>query len=161
MVVACTAGPAWSQLVSVKTLSLDMTLTLLNTAAKCAKSDKVTVAIVDRNQVLLASFRGPLATVNTMDIARRKAATAAQFGRASGDLAGRGPGAPANPAANPEIARLNQLLTMSSAGELILGGALPIKLGDETIAAIGVSGVGPMEEACAKEAIAAIQNQLK
>ena len=123
------------------------------------------MAIVDRNQVLLASFRGPLATVNTVDIARRKAATAAQFGRGSGELGGPGrgpaPGVPANPAVNPDVARLNQLLTMSSAGELILGGALPIKLGDETIAAIGVSGIGPMEEACAKEAIAAIQNQLK
>lgn len=174
------AVPAWAQLVPVKTLSADMALTLLTTAAKCSKSERVSIAIVDRNQVVTATFRGPLATLNTVDLARRKAASAAQFGRATGNPqpagAGGQPGgaAPAgSAAASPQteaqmletivqmLRNMNGQVNNIANNESGLGGAEPIKVGDETIAAIGISGTGPTEGTCAREAIAAIQDKLK
>jgi uncharacterized protein GlcG (DUF336 family) len=143
------SAPSMAQLVTVKQLSREMVLTLLSTAAKCANTDKVTIAVVDRNQSVLAQFRGPTGTVGAMDVARRKANTAVQFGQPTSAIA------TANQA-NPARAAM-----MASAGDLVLGGAVPIKVGDEIIGAIGVSGAAQAEEPCANAAVEAIQSQLK
>jgi uncharacterized protein GlcG (DUF336 family) len=44
-----------------------------------------------------------------------------------------------------------------------LGGALPIKVGDETIGAVGVSGApgGERDEVCAKAGLDKVADQLK
>jgi hypothetical protein len=48
-------------------------------------------------------------------------------------------------------------------GFLVLAGGVPVKLGKETIGAIGVGGApgGHLDEACANAAIAKVQDQLK
>jgi uncharacterized protein GlcG (DUF336 family) len=55
--------------------------------------------------------------------------------------------------------RAEQFLT----GVIALAGALPVKVGDDVIAAIGVCGApgGEKDEACAKAAIHKVADQLK
>lgn len=48
-------------------------------------------------------------------------------------------------------------------GFLVLGSGVPLKIGNETIGAIGVAGApgGHLDEACAQKAITALKNQLQ
>jgi uncharacterized protein GlcG (DUF336 family) len=48
-------------------------------------------------------------------------------------------------------------------GFLLLGGGVPIKVGNETIGAVGVGGApgGHLDEQCAMAGIAKVQDQLK
>ncbi len=57
---------------------------------------------------------------------------------------------------NPEAANLNTLDEL-----LLLGGGLPLKVGDQVIGAIGVAGAGGAanDEACARQAIDRVLTQ--
>jgi uncharacterized protein GlcG (DUF336 family) len=84
------------------------------------------------------------------EVARRKAYTAAQLRVSTADFAKRVAGGGFNPAVfDPQLATAV--------------GGLPIKVGNDTIAAIGVSGApgGDKDEACANAGLAKINDQLK
>jgi uncharacterized protein GlcG (DUF336 family) len=84
------------------------------------------------------------------EVARRKAYTAAQLRVSTADFAKRVQGGGFNPAVFD-----NQLATAQ--------GGLPIKVGNDTIAAIGVSGApgGDKDEACAGAGLAKISDRLQ
>jgi uncharacterized protein GlcG (DUF336 family) len=110
----------------------------------------VSVAIVDRAGDLELLLVGDGAGALTRSLSRRKAYTAAMRRASSGDLAKQvaAPGA-----FNP---------TLYDRQLVALAGAVPIKVGDETIGAIGVSGApgGDKDEACANAGIAKISDRL-
>ena len=110
----------------------------------------VSVAVVDRVGDLKLLLVGDGAGALTRSLSRRKAYTAATRRVSTGELAKQ----VATPGAfNPTLYD-RQLVAVQ--------GGMPIKAGDETIGAIGVSGApgGDKDEACANAGLAKIADQL-
>ena len=146
------AGSANAQLLNHKDLSLATALTIATTASETCKGQgyRVTVAVVGRNGEIIVHLRGDDASPHTLENSQRKAFTARTFRTSSGEFAQRVKD-------NPTSGAL--WLTGISANQ----GALPIKIGDEVIGAVGVSGApgGDKDEACAKAGIDKVADQLK
>jgi uncharacterized protein GlcG (DUF336 family) len=138
---AALASPADAQLLSHKDLSLATALTIATTAAETCKSQghRVTVAVVGRTGEIIVHLRGDDASPHTIENSQRKAFTARTYRTSSGEFAQRQKD-------NPPGAAL--WLTGISAA----AGGLPIKVGEDVIGAVGVSGSpgGDKDEACAK-----------
>ena len=108
------------------------------------------MAVVDRSGQLRVLLRGDGSPPHGFELARRKAYTSRTFRRPSLEWAKR-----------TETGLAGQRML---ADVIPLGGGMPIKVGDETIGAVGVTGVpGGQEgdENCAKAAIAKVADQLK
>jgi uncharacterized protein GlcG (DUF336 family) len=146
------ATPAQAQLLSHKDLSAGMALTMAQTAiSTCtANGHKVSVTIVGRNGEVILQVRGDNTGPHTMENSLRKAYTARTFRITSGEFADR-------VKANPTTGAV--FLTNIAAAQ----GALPIKVGDDVIGAIGVSGApgGEKDEVCSKAAIDTVADLLK
>ncbi len=109
----------------------------------------VTVSVVDRAGNVQAMLRGDNAAEHTVDASRQKGYTAAAFGANTSDLAGRAKGD------GPTVADLP--------GTLFLPGGVTVKVGNASIAGIGVGGApdGNADQACAAAGLAAIEGSLK
>jgi uncharacterized protein GlcG (DUF336 family) len=146
------AAPASAQLLNHKDLSLATALAIATTAADTCKGQgyRVSVSVVGRNGEIIAQLRGDEASPHTLDFSFRKAYTARTFRIASGEIANRFKQDPAYFAVHVPNAAPSQ-------------GALPIKIGEETIGAVGVSGApgGEKDEACAKAGTDKVADQLK
>jgi uncharacterized protein GlcG (DUF336 family) len=107
---------------------------------------RVVAVVVDRAGQVLALLRDENARGHAIEIATRKAYTSAMVGYDTARLA-------TNIANGTTPASITQ-----TSGFTGLIGGLPIKLGDEVVGAIGVSGApgGPLDEACAKAAMQAV-----
>jgi uncharacterized protein GlcG (DUF336 family) len=141
-----------AQVLMQRDVSLKMALTIAEAAiAECDKTgNSVSVAVVDRAGRLRAFLQGDKAAPHNIELAQRKAYTARTFGRTSADWASRTePGS--------ELAGQRQLEHV-----IALRGGVPIKVGDETIGAVGVSGsTSGGDEACAMAGVAQVADQLK
>lgn len=151
--LACAlALPAGAQLLTEKSLSAAMALAIAQTALETCTSQgyHVSVHVLGRNGEILVAVRGDGAPPHTMENSQRKAYTARTFRIPSGEFAQRVKD-------NPTLSAVH--LT----GIIAAQGALPIKVGDEVIGAVGVSGApgGDKDEACAKAGIDKIAEQLK
>jgi uncharacterized protein GlcG (DUF336 family) len=150
--VSTLAQPASAQLISQKSLSPTMVVTMAQTAMETCKSNgyRVSVTVVGNAGEVLIQLRGEGVGPHTMENSQRKAYTARTFRVPSGVWA-------ENLAKDP--VRAGQFLT----GVIAFAGALPIKVGDDVIGAIGVSGApgGEKDEACAKAGIDKVADQLK
>lgn len=111
---------------------------------------RVSAAVVDRAGVLKALIRHDGAGPHTVDASRRKAFTAASMRNGTSAIAE----AVRN---NPPAAQL-----VAIDGFLVLGGGLPIRIGDEVVGAIGVGGApgGHLDDQCAEAGIAKIRDRL-
>lgn len=145
-----TSAPA--DLLARKDLSLDAALTIATTAAATCKAQgyRVTVHVIGRNAEVIVAIRGDNASPHTFENSFRKAYTARTMRRPSADLAKR-------LKENPTLG--HQHLSNFVA----LAGALPIKIGEDTIGAVGVSGApgGEKDEVCAKAGIDKVAAELK
>ncbi|WP_296739250.1 heme-binding protein [Mesorhizobium sp.] len=132
---------------------MDIALELAQSAVKACAADNynVSAAVVDRAGVLRALLRADNAGVHTPDSARRKAYTAVSLRAPTSAIA-------KNIQDNPAAAQL-----VAVDGFLILAGGVPVKIGNETIGAIGVGGApgGNLDEACALAAIKQVEGKLK
>jgi uncharacterized protein GlcG (DUF336 family) len=146
------AAPAQAQLLAHKDLSLATALTIATTAGETCKGQgyRVSVAVVGRNGEIIVHLRGDETGPHTMENSFRKAFTARTFRSPSGEFAQRVKD-------NPTSGQVH--LTNVIANQ----GALPIKIGDEVIGAVGVSGApgGEKDEACAKSGIDKVADALK
>jgi uncharacterized protein GlcG (DUF336 family) len=151
-VAGALAMPAGAQLLTQRSLSAGTAMTIAETAlATCTKQGyHVSVHVLGRNGEVLVAVRGDDAPPHTMENSQRKAYTARTFRIPSGEFAQRVKD-------NPTLGAVH--LT----GIVAAQGALPIKVGDEVIGAVGVSGApgGEKDEACAKAGIDKIADQLK
>jgi uncharacterized protein GlcG (DUF336 family) len=151
-ILCLVAMPAGAQLLTEKSLSAAMAIAIAQTALEtCTKEGyHVSVHVVGRNGEVLVAMRGDGAPPHTMENSERKAYTARTFRIPSGEFAQR-------VKENPTLSAVH--LT----GIIAAQGALPIKVGDEVIGAVGVSGApgGEKDEACAKAGIEKIAGQLK
>jgi uncharacterized protein GlcG (DUF336 family) len=142
-------SPGSAQVLTEHDVSVRMALTIAEAAqAECGV--KVTVAVLDRTGRLRVFLQGDGASPHNLELARRKAYTALTFGRTSAEWAQR----------TETNLQGQRMLT----DVIPLQGGVPIKLGDETIGAVGLSGApmgGTQEEACGKAGIAKVADQLK
>jgi uncharacterized protein GlcG (DUF336 family) len=146
------AGAAQAQLLQRKDLSLATALTIAQTAAETCKATgyNVTVHVLGRNGETIVSLRGDNANPHTYENSMRKAYTSRTFRIPSGEFEER-------VKANPTTGQIVLANVVASRG------ALPIKVGDDVIGAVGVSGApgGDKDEACAKAGIDKAADQLK
>ena len=154
-VAACAcafAAPASAQLLTQKNLSAAMALTIAQTALETCKASgyAVSVTVVGRSGEVLAQVRGDGTGPHTMENSFRKAYTSRTFRIPSGEMVER-------LKANPQLGliHLNNVIANQ--------GALPIKVGEETIGAAGASGApgGEKDEACVKAGIDKVAGMLK
>ena len=146
------AAPADAQLLARKDLSLAAALTIATTAADLCKSQgyRVSVTVVGRNGEVILQMRGDDAPPHTMENSFRKAYSARTFRVPSGELVKRVKDNPTAP-----FVYLSNVVAAQ--------GALPVKVGDDVIGAVGVSGApgGDKDEVCAKAGIDKVADQLK
>jgi uncharacterized protein GlcG (DUF336 family) len=147
------AAPAPAQLLEHKDLTAAIAMTIAQTAVETCKANgyAVSAAVVGRNGEIIVQVRGDNASPHTFENSFRKAYTARTLRAPSGALVER---MKADPVIG-NILHLNHIIA--------LPGALPIKIGDETIGAAGVSGApgGDKDEACVKAGIDKVADQLK
>jgi uncharacterized protein GlcG (DUF336 family) len=146
------ASPADAQLLNHKDLSLATALAIATTASETCKgqSYRVTVAVVGRTGEIIVHLRGDDASPHTLENSLRKAYTARTFRTSSAEFGQR-------VKENPTSGALWITNISGSAG------ALPIKIGEDVIGAVGVSGApgGDKDEACAKAGLDKVADQLK
>jgi uncharacterized protein GlcG (DUF336 family) len=147
------AAPAPAQLLEHKDLTAAMAVTIAQTAIETCKANGYTVSatVVGRNGEIIAQIRGDNASPHTVENSFRKAYTARTLRAPSGALAER-------IKTDPAIGNILHLTNI-----IALQGALPIKVGEETIGAAGVSGApgGEKDETCVKAGIDKVADQLK
>jgi uncharacterized protein GlcG (DUF336 family) len=151
VLAAASTAAAFAQLPSSKVLTVDLAQQIATEAmAKCrADGFKVTVHVVDNSNFLKAFIRDDGAMPATIEVAKMKATTVVLFGRPSGPPANLAPGAPVPAPVVP--------------GTINAMGGVPIKVGDQMIGAVAVSGApgGDKDVACANAALAKVADKLK
>jgi uncharacterized protein GlcG (DUF336 family) len=152
LLAAALAAPASAQMLDHKDLSLATALTIATTAADTCKAqgNRVSVTVVGREGETLVFLRGDNSSPHTDENSRRKAYTALTFRIPSGVFAQRVKDNPTTGAVH-------------LSGIVAAQGALPIKVGNDVVGAVGVSGSpgGDKDEACAKAGLDKVADQLK
>ena len=149
---AAAVSPARADLPAKKYLPAALAVTIAQTAYEtCAQQGyKVSVHVVGDEGQSIVALRGDGTSPHTFENSQRKAYTARTFRTPSGEFAQRVKDNPTTGAVH-------------LAGVVAAQGALPIKIGEETIGAAGASGApgGEKDEACVKAGIDKIADQLK
>jgi uncharacterized protein GlcG (DUF336 family) len=137
--------------VTQKTLSLAMAQTIANGAiAKCQSMGfKIAVSVLDRGGLALVMLRDESASLHTVESSDRKAYTARTFRQPSAAIVKR-------ILDNPAVAGFKEYTRV-----IALAGGLPIKIGNDVIGAIGVSGSPGKDDDCAQAGIDKVADQLK
>ncbi len=150
---AMSVAAASAPYVQYRVLSMETAAQLaLESARACqAQGYQVAAAVVDRSGQLLAFSRDPLAGAHTIEVARRKAYSAASFQTAT-----------------LELQQGGGMQNLNNAAEvLIIGGGVPVQVGGQFYGAVGVSGapakdvMGDMDDACARAGIDHIREALE
>jgi uncharacterized protein GlcG (DUF336 family) len=135
-----------------KNVSMRMALTIIDGVLEQCTHDgyKVSVVIVGNEGVVRAAVRGDGTPPHTVEFARRKAYTARTRNMTSLEFM--------KQTDNPTNAYLKQIPDV-----VAVGGGVPIRAGNVTIGAVGVSGApgGEKDEVCANAGIARVADQLK
>ena len=146
------AGSANAQLLARKDISAAMAMTMAETAIATCKTNgyNVSANVLGRGGEIIVAMRGDNTGPHTLENSMKKAYTANAQKRSSGEYA---------KAFNAAPPRGGVLLTNLMPAQ----GALPIKVGEDTIGAIGVSGApgGEKDEVCSKAGIDKVADQLK
>ena len=136
-----------------KNMSLELAGQIASaTVAACsAAGHNVTATVVDRAGGVRAVMRADNAGPHTLEASRLKAYTSAS---AKNTTLAMMEGAQKNPAAANLV---------NIPGYLLLGGGVPVKVGNEVIGAVGVGGApgGNLDEQCAMAALDKVKDQLK
>ena len=151
---AALAGTANAQAVRTeRNMSLELAnqLAAATVAACSANGYNVTAAVVDRAGTLRALQRADLAGPHSVGAAQAKAYTSASARNATTAML-------ETVQKNPGAATLVDI-----PGFLVLGGGVPVRVGQEVIGAVGVGGApgGHLDEQCALAAIDKVKDLLK
>lgn len=148
-----TSGASAQAIRTERNMSLELANQLASAAvAACEeKGYAVAVTVVDRASQVRAVQRADNAGVHTLEASRAKAFTSAS---AKNTTLAMMEGAQKNPAAANLV---------NIPGFLLLGGGVPVKVGNEVIGAIGIGGApgGHLDEQCAMAALEKHKDLLK
>ena len=146
------ASSANAQLLQHKDISAAIAMTIAETTIATCKANgyAVSATVVGRNGEIIVLVRGDNTGPHTIENSMRKAYTARTFRVPSGEIVAR---LKADPAF--ALIHLNNVIANQ--------GALPIKVGDDTIGGAGASGApgGEKDEACVKAGLDKVADQLK
>jgi uncharacterized protein GlcG (DUF336 family) len=146
------ASQANAQLITHKDLSLALATQIAVAAVEACKANGYAVSahVLGREGQVIVAMRNENAGLATFENSMKKAYTSRTFRRSSGEFAA---GVKGNP--NAGALWLSNIVAAQ--------GALPIKVGEDVVGAIGISGApgGEKDEACAKTAIDKFADQLK
>lgn len=145
------ALPASAQLITHRDLSLSLALSMAQGALEACKARgfNVSVVVVDRGGDTLVALKGDEAGPHTMENARRKAYTARSFRMSTQQFIEEMKTRP--------VRREQTTLP----GVIAINGGVPIKVGDDTIGGIGLSGSPGVDEECVNAGIEKVKQQLK
>ena len=149
-----TASVANAQAVRTeRNISLDLAnqIAAASVAACSAKGYAVTATVVDRAGTVRAVQRADNAGPHTLAASQQKAFTSAS---ARNNTQAMMEGAQKNPAAANLV---------NIPGFLLLGGGVPVRVGNDVIGAVGIGGApgGHLDEQCAVAALEQVKDQLK
>ena len=151
-IAAILSGRASGQgVVMQRNISLEMAKTIEEgVISECkSKGFNVASAVVDRAGQVMVMLRPEQATVQQLEMSRRKAYTARMFRTTTLEFQKRTAEGPN--AAQRQIADI-----------LALGGGVPIRVGDDVIGGVGSSGSSQeQDDACAKAGVAKVADLLK
>jgi uncharacterized protein GlcG (DUF336 family) len=151
LTVSTTVGLFAQGLPTMKILTVDVAQAIAQEAmAKCrADGYKVSVRVVDHANIEKAFVRDDGAGMATVQVATMKANSVMAFGRPSGPPPNLPAGAPVPAPVVP--------------GTINAMGGVPIKVGDQVIGAVAVSGApgGDKDAACANAALTKVADKLK
>jgi uncharacterized protein GlcG (DUF336 family) len=151
-VAAVLSSPAGAQgIVTQKNITLALAQTIANAAiAQCRNMGyKISVTVVDREGLPIVIMRDDGAGLSTPEGSDRKAYTARAFSQPSADFVKRLQDRP-DTIGSRHYTRI-----------LALAGGLPIKVGDEIVGAVGVSGTPGKDDDCSQAGIDKVADQLK
>ena len=138
--------------VTVKDMSMGLAMAIIQgTIEKCTKDGyKVSVTVVDRAGNVFAQMRGDGTNPHTMEYSKMKAYTSRTRGITSLEFM--------KLTDKPENAYQRAI-----PGVVSVGGAVPIKVGEQIIGAVGASGApgGEKDEACVMAGLAKVADALK
>ena len=137
-------------LATEKNITLAMAQTIANGAIDSCKQMgyRISVTVVDRAGLAIVMLRGDGAGLHTVEGSDRKAYTARTFRAPSADFVKRVTSDPIRASAN-------------YSRTLALPGGLPIKVGDDVVGAVGVSGSPGKDDDCGQAGINKVADQLK
>jgi uncharacterized protein GlcG (DUF336 family) len=146
------SSPAHAQLLTHRDLSLAVAETIAETAIEscAAQGYHVSAVVVDRSGETLVALRGDNASPHTMENARRKAYTALSFRTSTTEYAKRF--ASDNPVVRQQVTLPNVIA---------IPGGLPVKVGDDVIGGVGVSGSPGVDEPCVQAGLDKVADKLK
>jgi uncharacterized protein GlcG (DUF336 family) len=149
---ATMVAPAHAQLLAHHDLPYKLAVTIAQGAVEscAAKGYAVSAVVVDRDGETIVAIRADNAGPTTMENARRKAYTALSFRLSTTEYAKRF--ADNNPVVRQQVTLPNVIA---------IPGGLPIKVGDEFIAGVGVSGSPGVDEPCVQAGIDKVADQLR
>ena len=153
LLAVMTASLQAQGVVMQRNISLPMAKSIAEaTLAMCkGKGFSTAAAVVDRAGEVLVLMRDEQATPQVGEMARRKAYTARMFRVPTSEFQKRTADGAAGNAAQRDLADI-----------LALSGGMPIKVGEDTIGAVGSAGSNlEMDEACAKAGIDHVAHLLK
>jgi uncharacterized protein GlcG (DUF336 family) len=141
-----------AQLLTHRDLSYAMAKAIAETAIDscAAKGYAVSAVVVDRAGDVIVAMRADNAGPHTMENARRKAYTARSFRTSTTAYAKRF-------ADNDPV--VHQQVTLPNV--IAIPGGLPVKVGDDVIAGVGVSGSPGVDEPCVQAGLDKVADQLK
>jgi len=151
--ITCTFGaPAGAALIMHKDLSHDVALTIAEGAIQACKAMgyATSAVVVDRDGETLVAMRGDGASIHTLENARRKAYTANTFKQPTGEYAKK--------LQDPNSV-VHQQVTLPNV--IAIDGGLPIKVGNEVIGGIGISGSPGVDSQCSSAGLDKAKDELQ
>jgi uncharacterized protein GlcG (DUF336 family) len=151
--LACAlAPPAGAAVIMHKDISLDTAKTIVEGAiAACnAKGYATSGVVVDRDGLTLVEMRGDGASPHTMENARRKAYTAMTFRQTTAEYAKK---------LNDGNTVIRQQITLPNV--IAIPGGVPIKIGNEIVGGVGLSGSPGVDEECVDAGLDKVKDQLQ
>ena len=144
--------PAAAALIMHKDLSLDIAKTIAEGAiAACnAKGYGTSAVVVDRDGMTIVEMRADTASPHTMENARRKAYTAMTFKQPTAEYAKK--------LLDPASVA-HQQATLPNV--IAIPGGQPIKVGNEVVGGIGVSGSPGVDDDCVNSGLEKVKDQLQ
>lgn len=141
-----------TNLLQERNIPLSLAVEIVEPSVQACAKDKysVSAAVVGRDGILRALLRADQAAIHTPEAARRKAYTSASSRTATSAMV-----------KNIQNPGATQLVSIDDF--LVLAGGVPIKVGNETIGAVGVGGApsGDLDEACALAALRQVADKLE
>ncbi len=152
VIAAAFALPVQAQLLTHKDLSYPIARTIAEAAIEScgAHGYAVSAVVVDRGGDVMVAMRADGAGPHTMENARRKAYTALSFRTATSVYAKRY--ADNNPVVHQQVTLPNVIA---------IPGGLPVKVGEDVIGGVGVSGSPGVDEPCVQAGLDKVADQLR